>query len=123
MSKIKPDVKFDDVVGLVEAKQILKEIIIIPNLRPDLFKGLRSPPRGLLLFGPQGKGKTMTAKAVATECKCTFLSISASSFIYSLSKWNLILIMSFIISMHFSVKLKKYNFYILLKYYIYIFTF
>ena len=65
----KPDVKFDDVEGLKEAKQILKEIIIIPNLGPDLFTGLGSPPRSVLLFGPPGTGKTVIAKAVATKCK------------------------------------------------------
>lgn len=75
----KPGVKFTDVIGLAQAKQILKEIIVLPNLRPDLFTGLRSPPRGLLLFGPPGVGKTLIAKAVATECACTFFNISASA--------------------------------------------
>lgn len=74
-----PGVAFNDVIGLDNVKQILKEIIVLPTIRPDLFTGLRSPPKGLLLFGPPGTGKTLIAKAVATECKCTFFSISASA--------------------------------------------
>jgi SpoVK/Ycf46/Vps4 family AAA+-type ATPase len=50
----------------------------------DIFKGLRGPPKGLLLFGPPGTGKTLIGKCIASQSKATFFSISASSLT---SKW------------------------------------
>ncbi|XP_043267467.1 fidgetin-like protein 1 [Venturia canescens] len=77
-------VSWDDVAGLEHAKKIIKEIVVLPMLRPDIFTGLRRPPKGMLLFGPPGTGKTLIGKCIASQSKSTFFSISASSLT---SKW------------------------------------
>lgn len=73
------EVRWTDVAGLDGAKQALMEAVVWPLLRPDLFTGLRQPPNGMLLFGPPGTGKTMLARAAATESESNFFSIQASS--------------------------------------------
>ena len=79
-----PSVTWNEIAGLDFAKKTIKEIIILPLMRPDIFKGIRTPSKGVLLFGPPGTGKTMIGKAIATESKSTFFSISASTLT---SKW------------------------------------
>ena len=81
----KPQVRFDDIAELDEAKKTLQEAVLLPILMPDYFKGIRRPWKGVLMFGPPGTGKTMLAKAVATQGKTTFFNITASSLG---SKWR-----------------------------------
>lgn len=80
-----PSVSFDDIAELSNAKNILKEAVLLPLLMPEFFTGIRRPWKGVLLYGPPGTGKTMLAKALATQGKTMFFNVSASTFA---SKWR-----------------------------------
>lgn len=77
----KSDVSFATIAGLDSVKKVLNEAIVLPNLRPDLFTGIRAPHKGILFYGPPGNGKTLLAKAVANQSKCCFFNMSASSLV------------------------------------------
>lgn len=80
-----PDVRWDDVGGLEEIKCLLQESIQWPLNYPDLFRRMNvSPPRGILLSGPPGVGKTLVAKALATESGVNFISVKGPAL---MSKW------------------------------------
>jgi len=80
-----PQVKWEDVGNLKMAKQELQEAVEWPLKKPQGFKRLGiKPPKGVLLFGPPGTGKTMLAKAVANESDANFISIKGPELI---SKW------------------------------------
>lgn len=80
--KEKPKVSWDDVIGLEDAKKSIRESIVYPVKRPDLFP--LGWPKGILLYGPPGCGKTLLAAAVASEIDATFYYVDAASII---SKW------------------------------------
>ena len=80
-----PDIKWDDVGGLDDVKQELKEAVEWPLKHPETFQrlGIR-PPKGTLLYGIPGTGKTLLAKAVASESEANFISVKGPEL---LSKW------------------------------------
>ncbi|CAL8087229.1 unnamed protein product [Orchesella dallaii] len=78
-------VKWNDVIGLDNAKMVLMESLVYTKEFTDFFGNAFPPWRGLLLYGPPGNGKTLLAKAVANECSATFFNISSSSIV---SKWR-----------------------------------
>ena len=80
-----PQVSFDDIAELDETKKLLQEAVLLPILMPDYFRGIRRPWKGVCMFGPPGTGKTMLAKAVATQGQTTFFNISAAGMN---SKWK-----------------------------------
>jgi len=77
-------ITWENIAGLEHAKAAVQELAVWPLMKPELFRGARAVPRGLLLFGPPGTGKTLIGRAVASQCGATFFSISASSLT---SKW------------------------------------
>jgi fidgetin-like protein 1 len=79
-----PGVDWEDIAGLEFAKRCVMEAVVWPMKRPDIFVGLRGPPKGLLLFGPPGTGKTLIGRAIASKSGAKFFNISASSL---MSKW------------------------------------
>jgi len=80
-----PNIHWNDIGGLLDAKQELKEAVEWPMKYPMLFKQTGAhPPKGILLYGAPGTGKTMLAKAVATESEANFISVKGPEF---LSKW------------------------------------
>ncbi len=81
----KPNVHWDDIGGLEEAKQELQEAVEWPLKYGPLFDHMGAhPSKGILLYGPPGTGKTLLAKAVATESEANFISVKGPEF---LSKW------------------------------------
>jgi katanin p60 ATPase-containing subunit A1 len=80
-----PNVLFEDIADLENAKGLLQEAVLLPLKMPQFFTGIRRAWKGVLMFGPPGTGKTLLAKAVASSGGTTFFNVSASSLA---SKWK-----------------------------------
>ena len=69
-------IDWDDIAGLEFVKNTVMELAVYPLLRPDMFRGLRAPPKGLLLFGPPGTGKTLIGKMTAGIALASGIGVS-----------------------------------------------
>lgn len=78
----RPNITYSDIGGLDIQKQEIRETVELPILQADLYRAIGiDPPRGVLLFGPPGTGKTMLVKAVANQTNSTFIRVNGSEFI------------------------------------------
>ena len=91
-----PNVHWDDIASLTEAKRLLNEAVVLPMIMPDFFTGIRKSWKSVLMFGPPGTGKTLLAKAVATVrpenpsilfCANFFRNVGRLSSLYQLLPW------------------------------------
>lgn len=77
-----PNISYDDIGGLADQIQEVRETVELPLINPSIFEKVGiDPPKGVLLYGPPGNGKTLVAKAIAHEIKATFIRIIGSELV------------------------------------------
>jgi len=79
---VRPEVTYEDIGGLADQIREIREAVEYPLLRSELYRKVGvEPPKGVLLIGPPGTGKTMIAKAVAHHTRATFVRLVGSELV------------------------------------------